>query len=92
VDNYKEVKIGESFQSVDELAEVAYDVGVQLGRGHVKQIGAPFDLQIRLNQLEMVEKYEQEMKQARRQLAEQTVAAWKKFRDRVDENYSVSNN
>jgi hypothetical protein len=32
--NYKEIKISKSFKSSRELAELVYDVGVQLGRGH----------------------------------------------------------
>jgi hypothetical protein len=83
VDNYKEVKVGKTFKSVKELAEVAYDVGVQLGRGHPKQIAAPLDFQLRREQLRLLIKYEPRLKQASKELADQTVAAWKQFRARV---------
>ncbi|MFQ5865875.1 MAG: DUF2252 family protein [bacterium] len=83
VENYQEVKIGKTFQSSAELAEVAYDIGVQLGRGHVKHIGAPLDLQIRRKQLQIVEKHGAELKQACRELFEQTVAAWEKFCEKL---------
>jgi len=79
VDNYEEVEVGKSFRSYEELAQVAYDVGVQLGRGHVKHIATPFDLQLRREQLQILGRHEAEIKRARRELAEQTVAAWKKF-------------
>jgi hypothetical protein len=78
VDNYKEVNISETFQSVQELAEVAFDVGIQLGLGHVKHIAAPLDLQIRRTQLLLLEQYQTEIKQTVAQLTGQTVAAWER--------------
>lgn len=83
VDNYKEVKIGKSFASPEDLAEVAYDVGVQLGKGHVKHIGAPFDLQLRRQQLRMVQEHQAEIIQACQELTELTVAAWERFVDKL---------
>ncbi len=83
VDNYKEVHINKSFQSSEELGEVAYDIGVQLGKGHVKHIADPFGLQLRREQLQILNKHEKEIKQACRELADQTVAAWKKFCDKL---------
>ncbi len=83
VDNYKEVKIGKSFQSPKELAEVVYDVGVQLGKGHVKQIASPLDLQLRREQLQFLKKNETALKTACRELTEETIAAWQMFCDRV---------
>jgi hypothetical protein len=85
VDNYKEAEIGETFQSPQELAEVAFDVGVQLGLGHVKHIAAPLDLQIRREQLLLLDQYQAEIKQAVAQLDEQTVAAWETFCGKVKE-------
>jgi hypothetical protein len=83
VDNYKEVNISETFQSVQELAEVAFDVGIQLGLGHVKHIAAPLDLQIRRTQLLLLEQYQTEIKQTVAQLTGQTVAAWERFCEHV---------
>ncbi|MFQ5771534.1 MAG: DUF2252 family protein [bacterium] len=79
VDNYQEVEIGKSFHSVKELEEVVVDIGVQLGQGHPKQIAAPLDIQLRQEQLRILSKYEPQIKTACRELADQTVAAWKKF-------------
>ncbi|HEX9654611.1 MAG TPA: DUF2252 family protein [bacterium] len=79
VDNYKEVKIGQTFRSIDEMAEVAYDVGVQLGRGHVKHIGDPLELQIRRKQLEIIRTHETDITQACRELEALTIAAWQEF-------------
>ncbi len=79
VDNYEEAKIGKTFESLTDLAEVVYDVGVQLGKGQVKHIGAPLDLQIRRMQLQIINTHEAEIKRACQELTELTVAAWKEF-------------
>ena len=62
VDNCKEVKIHESFQSPEGIAEIAYDAGVQLGLGHVKLIAAPLDAQLRREQRQLLEKHEEEIR------------------------------
>ncbi len=84
VDNYKEVKIHKSFHSPEELAEVAMDVGVQLGKGHIKHIAAPLDLQIRREQLHLLSSYESEILEACVEFANDTVAAWEKFCATID--------
>ena len=83
VDNYKEVKIEKSFASVKELGEVAYDVGVQLGRGHTNQIAAPLDAQLRREQLHLLSQHESRIKKACVDLTKLTVNAWQAFRDQV---------
>lgn len=84
VENYREVAIGESFRSYEELAEVVYDAGVQLGRGHVKHIATPFDRQLRREQLEVLDRHEPEIEQTCREFVEQTIAAWKTFCEGLD--------
>lgn len=79
VDNYQEVEIGKTFQSLQELQEVAYDVGVQLGRGHVKHIGAPFGLQIRREQRALLESKREAIISACDRLSELVVTAWQRF-------------
>jgi uncharacterized protein (DUF2252 family) len=83
VENYKELAIGEDFATADELVEVAYDVGVQLGRGHPNQIGAPLDLQLRREQMRLLERDRELIRVQRRELAELVVEAWRRFRERV---------
>lgn len=80
VENYEEVEVGESLASADELAEVAFDVGVQLGRGHVNQIGAPLDAQLRAEQLKNLDRDEPRLRTAVRELAELALEAWEDFR------------
>jgi len=79
VDNYKEINVTKSFKSVHDLAEVVYDIGVQLGKGHPKQIASPFDVQLRKEQLLFLEKHENKIKKSCRYLTHLTVQAWKEF-------------
>jgi hypothetical protein len=81
VANYQELSIGEGFASADELAEVARDVGVQLGRGHPNQIGAPLDLQLRREQMRLLARDRDLINRQRRELAELVIAAWRRFRE-----------
>ncbi len=80
VDNYKEVDLTESFSSVQELAEIAYDVGIQLGRGHTNQIAAPLDIQLRREQLRLLAEHEGTLKATCYDLTDLTIAAWRAFR------------
>lgn len=79
VDNYKEIQIGKSFASAQELAQVAYDVGVQLGQGQVKYIATPFEHQLRQEQKNFVTRNEAEIISACKELAEAILAAWQQF-------------
>jgi len=81
VDNYTEVKITKSFQTPGELAEVVYDIGVQLGKGHPKQIASPFDIQLRQEQLLFLTRHEEKIKRVCKELSDLTVRAWKTFCD-----------
>jgi hypothetical protein len=81
VDHYIELNINESFLSLDELREIVYDVGVQLGKGHVKDISTPLDFQLRFEQKRILERCEEEIKKARHDLALLTIEAWEKFKE-----------
>ncbi len=80
VDNYHEVDVDESFASLDELRQVVADIGVQLGKGHPKETEA-FDLQLRREQLRLLDADEVRIRRVRRELAELTVDAWERFRE-----------
>ena len=79
VDNYKELKLGKTITSPEELAEVVYDVGVQLGRGHPSQIAAPLDLQLRQALLALVDQHESDFYQAVSTLCRDVQSAWARF-------------
>ena len=80
VDNYAEASITESFQSPAEMAEAAYDIGVQLGRGHPNQVGAALDLQVRRELLRLLDRDEEKIQEISRDLAVQVFEAWESFR------------
>jgi uncharacterized protein (DUF2252 family) len=66
-------------RTADELAELAYDVGVQLGHGHPKQIAEPG--QPLCNGIaDDVKRNDAALREAARALAAETIAAWEAFR------------
>lgn len=79
VDNYSELEL-DDLASPDDLRDVASDIGVQLGRGHPKQIATPLDLQLRRALAEMVTRLRPRVEVLSRQLAARTIAAWERFR------------
>lgn len=86
VDNYKELKIEKSFKSVAELKEVLYDIGIQLGRGHVKHIASPLDLQLRREQRRLLKEHSDKFKMVCAELAAETVSAWEQFVAAINQN------
>lgn len=84
VDNYVEASIRQTFRSPAELAEVAYDIGVQLGRGHPNQIASPLDLQLRRELMRLLERDEPHIEAACRSLAAEVEDAWRRFRAAQD--------
>jgi hypothetical protein len=79
VDNYAELGLPQVADAA-ELAELSEDIGVQLGRGHPKQIASPLDLQLRRAIAEMVVRLRPRIEALSRQLADRTVTAWERFR------------
>jgi hypothetical protein len=53
----RELAAAHDLTSADELDEVAYQVGLQLGRGHIRQFAAPFDDQLRRAVRDMLRDY-----------------------------------
>jgi hypothetical protein len=62
-DNYHEMNLHE-IESPEILRTIAYDVGLQLGRGHVNQIAAPLDAQLRRSQESFIEDHQDELQEA----------------------------
>ena len=79
-DNYTELNITKSLESVEDLREIVYDVGLQLGRGHTVEIADPFDSQLRRAQLTFLSEYEEMIKATVEEMTAMTVAGWGVFR------------
>jgi hypothetical protein len=83
VHNYKEIDIDRTFRSSEELAEVAYDAGVQLGIGHPKLAATPFDQILRRQLLEHLDAHPGEIERLSGELADQVIEAWRRFASEV---------
>lgn len=79
VANYRELSVDESFRSPEELAQVAYDVGVQLGLGHLRDVGGAFQQMVRFNAQEQAARQEDALYEGSRLLATDVVEAWEAF-------------
>ncbi len=84
VDNYKELSIDKSYTYPSELKQVIYDVGVQLGKGHVKHIAAPFDLHVRLEQINLVAKNKERILRESKILSQNVIDAWRLFKRSIE--------
>lgn len=84
-DHYVEMDVRESFADVASLEQVAFDVGVQLGVGHVLHIAAPLDAQLRQEQLTVVTNLEGELLAAIEHLLVLSSEAHQRFATDVNE-------
>lgn len=80
---YLELSIESEPRSPEELAEIVYDVGLQLGRGHTRKIAAPLDSQLRRAQLQCVEELDSQIKRAVAEMSAATYEGWAHFRREV---------
>jgi len=78
--NYKELKVHKSLKLSEELSEVVFDVGVQLGRVHATKDGdAPVASVER--QVEALRNVRDQLPQACEKMANETFSAWKAFKE-----------
>jgi len=78
--SYQEVRIMKTISTREELLALARDVGAQLGRGHIKGIAAPYDADLCSAQLALLEHHRALIRSTARDLADETLEAWKVFR------------
>ena len=77
--HYHEVRIGSSLGSPADLLEIAYDVGVQLGRGHPKDIAAPHDEKLRREQRAIVAELDGKLRRVVGDFTNRVVSAWQRY-------------
>ena len=83
-DHYREMDVRESFATSAALEQVAFDVGVQLGIGHVLHIAAPLDAQLRQEQLTVVTNLEPQIREAITLFTEHAGTAHAEFAEAVE--------
>jgi len=79
-DDYEELGIPTSFREAEELREVAFDVGVQLGRAHPKPESGPTRDEDRRAVRAAARRHERRLRYAIRELTGETEEAWRAFR------------
>lgn len=82
-DGYTELSVEESFQSYEELREVVFDVGVQLGLGHPKGVMSPHDGHLRGIIVWAIETYGELYHELVDELTSSTIQAWNRFKAEV---------
>jgi hypothetical protein len=84
-DDYVELKGESSFPEPRDLRQVAYDVGIQLGRAHPKEgPGKAPPRGARTLLLESMRTNEDRIRRAVGELTEATVQAWRAFRGDIE--------
>ena len=69
-----------SLESLQDLREIVYDVGLQLGRGHTVEIADPLESQLRRAQLTFLSEYQAQIKATVEEMTAMTIAGWEAFR------------
>ena len=78
-DDYQEATIATQIRSPKDLKQIAYDVGVQMGRAHPKLPDGTQSKERRREVLRSFESIEGRLRAAMRELAGRTDAAWRQF-------------
>ena len=79
-DDYQEASITTQIRAPKDLRQIAYDVGVQMGRAHPKLPDGSQSKERRREVLRSFESIEGRMRMVMRQLAGATDAAWREFK------------
>ena len=80
-DDYREASIADVLRSAEDLKEIAYDAGVQLGRAHPKRPDLSPDKDRQRATRDAVRKHQARIRATVFQLAEKTEAAWRTFNE-----------
>jgi uncharacterized protein (DUF2252 family) len=82
-DDYAEASIKTAIGSLEDLREIAYDAGVQLGRAHPKRKDASTDRDRAKAVRRALSVHERRIRQAIEEMADRTETAWREFRQAV---------
>ena len=79
--DYRELDAAHDLTSTHELDEVVYQVGLQLGRGHIREFATPFDQQLRRAVRDMLRDYGPRIRATIDDMTRRTLASWQHFRE-----------
>ena len=77
--SYREIAI-DDFRSVDDLLDIVYDCGLQLGAGSVQRFDGGVDSGVRRESLAALAALEPRLRQAAETLVEEMLSGWHRFR------------
>jgi hypothetical protein len=83
-DEYVEASIGSQIRSPRDLAEIAYDAGVQMGRAHAKRPDGTADPALRKAAIAALDRTQARVRNVCRQQAAAVETAWSRFRIAVE--------
>jgi hypothetical protein len=78
-DDYQEASIADVLRSEEDLEQIAYDAGLQLGRAHPKRVDGTTDEARQRATRRAVKKYEDRIRETVFRLAKETEAAWRAY-------------
>ena len=78
-DDYEELSINKSFESLEDLRSISYDVGVQLGLGHPKGMGEPDEVALRRTLSQVTGQLDDDLQRVIQELTHQTIVGWQQF-------------
>jgi Uncharacterized protein conserved in bacteria (DUF2252) len=82
--DYRELDAAADLEDEDELEQLSFHVGMQLGRGHVLHIATPFDDQLRAALRDMLDEREPRIRRAIDAMTAVTNESWQHFRRDVE--------
>ncbi|MEM9069030.1 MAG: hypothetical protein AAGE52_11020 [Myxococcota bacterium] len=80
VADYHELTLSD-LRSPSDLEGIAYDVGVQLGQGHIRGTAETLHEQLRVEQRRMVDELNREMRRAIDDLSRLVIRSWEHYRE-----------
>jgi hypothetical protein len=81
--HYEEIDVADPTFTVEDCVQIAEATGMQLGTGHVREIGDPHTAQLRRMQLTLAQRLRNEIVAVSMRMAESTLQAWTEFRSQA---------
>lgn len=83
-DHYQEFETDADYVTLEALEEMAFDVGAQLGRGHIQHIAAPLDAQLRVEMRALLDQMDAELLPLVSEMTRRSMDGWRAFREATE--------